>query len=701
MSTEHGSPVPVAAGTEGTPLRPIRQLSQSVINKIAAGEVIERPASVVKELLENSIDAGATWIEVSLRNGGLDSIRVTDNGCGIPPGELLLAVGSHATSKIHDADDLFRVQTFGFRGEALASIAEISQFSLRSRTADSDAGFELLVDGGQPRPIEPCGMPVGSTVTVDNLFFNTPVRRKFLRTSQTEIGHVGEAFTRIALANPGCQLTLLHNGRALYQLAPTTDWSARIHDFFGPEIGEALIPVESRIDGIGLAGFVVDPSVSRSHNRMQYLFLNGRYIRDRSLQHALSEAYRGLLMTGRFPVCFLRLSLPHDLVDVNVHPAKLEVRFQDGGRIYSQLLGTIRNRFLTTDLTSRAQLSRPGAVPAPHLPAALQPAALQPGAMQPGAAGAFAPRDWSTADPLAAHSRALSGGGSTPFAGSGQVPPPIPSPFHQSQIGFAAPAPRNWLERPVGSPALNPAGNPAEGGASDSPARTAALSGWEAGPVAAGPAGSTSPPLPPLQSGGPSTLSPGSTGRAVALQVHNTYLITETEEGMVVIDQHALHERILYEQLREKLNHGSLEVQPLLVPEPVALTSAEAAAVLENAAVLRQIGVEVQPFGGDTILISGYPAMLANHNPAEMLRGVLESLLTPGARPQQRDLLDELLHMIACKAAIKAGDRLTRDEMTALLEHRNLCQDAHHCPHGRPTALVFSREELDRRFKRI
>ncbi|MEQ1907037.1 MAG: DNA mismatch repair endonuclease MutL, partial [Pirellulaceae bacterium] len=336
--------------------RPIRQLPPSVVNKIAAGEVIERPASVVKELLENAVDAGASQIEVSIENGGLDLIRVTDNGSGIPHDELLLAVTSHATSKIQDAEELFQVGTFGFRGEALASIAEISELTLRSKTEEQESGYELRVHGGRASAVEPIGCPVGTSIVVENVFFNTPVRRKFMRSSQTEFGHISEAFARIALANPQCHLTLLHNGKVQFQLAPTNDWSVRIYDFFGPEIGDALIPIESIDPTISLTGFVVDPSVTRSHNRMQYLFLNGRYIRDRSLQHALSEAYRGLVMTGRFPICFLRLQMPYEMVDVNVHPAKLEVRFQDGGRIYSQLLATLRNKFLTTDLTARGQL---------------------------------------------------------------------------------------------------------------------------------------------------------------------------------------------------------------------------------------------------------------------------------------------------------------------------------------------------------
>ncbi len=340
-------------------LREIRRLPPSVINKIAAGEVIERPASVVKELLENSVDAGATRIDVTVEKGGSELIRVSDNGCGIPADQLPLAVASHATSKIRDAEDLFQVVSLGFRGEALASIAEVSQLMIRSRVPGADAGAELEVNGGVLGDVRPCGCPVGTTIEVRNLFFNTPVRRKFLRTAQTEIGHANEAFTRIALANPDRHVTLRHNERILHDLPAVDRWLDRIVAFFGRELGDSLIWVESAHDDVQLRGYVADPSVSRGNNRMQYVLLNGRHIRDRSLQHALGEAYRGLLLTGRFPVAFLRLDIPPELVDVNVHPAKLEVRFADGNRLYSTLLGTLRNKFLTTDLTARERLSEP------------------------------------------------------------------------------------------------------------------------------------------------------------------------------------------------------------------------------------------------------------------------------------------------------------------------------------------------------
>ena len=644
--------------------RPIQQLSTSMINKIAAGEVIERPASVVKELLENSVDAGATQIEVALEQGGIELIRITDNGSGIPEDQLMLAVTSHATSKIETADDLFSVGTFGFRGEALASITEVSQTTVRSRTPDSDCGFELVVNGGNHEPIEPCGCPVGTTIEVRQLFYNTPVRQKFLKTAQTERGHIAEAFTRVALANPHVQMTLMNNGKVQHQLAASESWAQRIAQFFGPEIGENLIPVSNEDDQVSISGFVVNPSVNRSNNRMQYLFLNDRFIRDRSLQHALSEAYRGLLMVGRYPICFLRMHMPFELVDVNVHPAKLEVRFQNGGAVYRQLLGTLRSKFLSTDLTAKGQLSRRNPVPESEEDSL----ELRSGPTENQERIAFGPtvsaRDWTSAP-------RQPGGGLLPGqTGEFQPFPPLsPAGLDQGEAKVTRALP----------PDYDPFSQPLPGAASDATEQAAT-------------------DVDPFSSGTEQTCAPKA---PLAIQVHNTYLVHETEDGMIITDQHALHERIIYEQIREKVLAGTLEKQRMLVPEPVSLRPAEAAAVLEQADLLKGLGIEVEPFGGDTVLVASYPAMLSNQNPAEVLKGVIEKLMGEAKNLDQRDLVDELLHMISCKAAIKAGDKLTPEEIEALLEQRELCQDGHHCPHGRPTSLTFSREELDKKFKRI
>lgn len=642
----------------------IKRLSASVINKIAAGEVIERPSSVVKELLENCIDAGATRIDVAIEKGGIELIRVSDNGHGIAPDQLQLAVTSHATSKIDDADDLFHVGSLGFRGEALASIAEISRFLLRSRTAADDAGYELEVNGGQMGEVSPCGCPLGTTVEIRDLFYNTPVRRRFLRTTQTEIGHIGEAFTRIALGFPHIHFTLSHNGRVLHELPVSHDLRDRIGRFFGPEIQNALIPIVSEDSGVELSGFVVDPTHSRSHNRMQYLFLNGRHIRDRSLQHALGEAYRGLLLHGRCPIAFLRMDMPAEMIDVNVHPAKLEVRFQNGGQLYSQLLGTIRRIFLTTDLTARIDPAIAGQADA----AANRARDFQPDAQRNPLPSQSSHSGFDSSDRQPSPSERQQ---SIAF----QPTQPLADPF---SIGGRGSATHGSQDQPD----LSLAGNPQ----ADLSNEQSELRGDNQIP---------SPALPAFRA------HPPQTHRPLAMQIHNRYLVTETEEGVIVIDQHALHERILYEELRKKVLAGKLEKQNLLVPEPIHLTASEAALVLEQTELLLQLGIQVEPFGGDTVLVSAYPAMLANYSPSEMVRQIVDMLAEGGKRPDRRDILDSLLHMISCKAAIKAGDRLAPEEITLLIEHRQYCQDSHHCPHGRPTALVFSREELDRRFKRI
>ncbi len=666
----------------------IRQLPIGLVNKIAAGEVIERPASVLKEMLENSIDAGATRVELAVEGGGVELIRISDNGCGISSEQLELAVAPHATSKLQSSDDLFDVRTLGFRGEALASIAEISHLTMRSRVAEIDSGFELLVKGGEKEPIRPCSGPVGTTIEVRHLFFNTPVRRKFMKTSQTEMGHVVEAFTRIALAFPQVHMTLLNNDRTLHDLLPTERWSERIRAFFGDEVADSLIAIDQKDERVSIRGYVSDPSVSRGNNRMQYLFLNGRYIRDRSLQHALGEAYRGLLMVGRMPVCFLHVDVDPKTVDVNVHPTKVEVRFEDSGAIYSRLLHSLRTKFLSSDMVARVRT-----------PSAPEPAfadTMVPTTTSHSVSSSAGLLDWAKSNNMVSMAPVSLGGSLPDFR-------PYPS---NGLSGFANASPAGGTPRTssrVDDPFYSPPDlHPVSGriGSFHASSGNTLVESEQSSDAA-------------IEFNAPSDLESSPTGiegrsheidgaaKLVGFQIHNRYLVTQDESGMVLIDQHALHERILFEQIKNKVLSKTMEKQPLLVPETVTLSPSEAAAAIESKEMLSEIGIDVEPFGGDTVLVSSYPAMLGKMGCAEILREVLEPLMSGGKKVDARNLLDELMNMMACKAAVKAGDKLSPDEITSLLQQREHYQDTHHCPHGRPTALFFSREQLDKMFKRI
>lgn len=627
----------------------IQQLPPSVVNKIAAGEVIERPASVVKELLENSVDALATRIEVDILQGGAEQVRVTDDGEGMHPEDVLLAVAAHATSKIADADDLFHVHTLGFRGEALASIAEVSKLLIRTRTADQEAGVELEVDGGTVGEPRVCGMPPGTQIDVRGLFFNTPARRKFLKTQATEFAHISEQFTRIALAHPRLHLALRHQSRTVYELPATDRLADRIALFFGGELAEGLIPVESVHDGIRLWGFVAHPKLSKSTRKGQYLFLNGRWIQDRSLQHALTEAYRGLLMVGRQPISFLFLEVPPDEVDVNVHPTKSEVRLQDGQRLYRQVLSTLRTKFLSSDLDSEIDARR---FPEQEGHQTADPERQQAVQQELVTWAKHELANWKPKEDLSDLEAAL------------------------------AELDRREDERNQRTESSVPGA--LTGGDFEIPSE-----------VGAGPSVVHAPT-------GEAEARPASASAEVrAMQVHDCYLVVESGDGLTVIDQHALHERILYERFRRRVLEGKVEVQRLLTPITVELSAREAGQLLDQRELLAELGLHVEEFGGQTISLTGYPTMLARAAPETLLRAVVEHLETTGQKTTRRDLLDSLLHMMACKAAIKAGQRLSPEEIESLLALRHLVDDHHHCPHGRPTALTLSRAELDRQFGRL
>ncbi len=674
-----------------------------MINKIAAGEVIERPASVVKELVENSVDAGAKRVDIEIEKGGTELLRIVDNGCGIARDQLLLALSPHATSKIADSDDLFRIRTFGFRGEALASIAEISQLVLKSRSAGENEGAEIRSDGGTLSESVPCGMPIGTAIEVRNLFFNTPVRRKYMRSISTEFGHILETMIRVALPQPEIHFTLKHNQKIVHDLPAETKGTDRIGKLFGADVSDNLIYVESRRGDINVYGYVGHPKVSRSNNKLQYFFLNGRYIRDRALQHALTEAYRGVLTVGRFPIAFLQIEMPAEMYDVNVHPTKMEVRFLDSQKIYSNFLGAIRERFLTIDMNSN--------ISATDLPKRAESISHDP--RQAIDEDTLQKRrqeitDWAKKKVETLESRSQETGvGSQEVEGSYEkydVNRSLEESFQRDSFfddfydaekkGAGSRKAEKELES-SGEWGLPKPPKLEFHSVSRTPSPVAESAKNERRPLTHPNAGQA-PPLTGVETN--LEIKGGTLKNAV--QIHNRYVIVETEKGVGIIDQHALHERILYEQLKNRFASGKIDSQRLLVPTPLDLAPTEYACAQDNKELLANLGLTFEPFGGETVLLTGYPAILDKADPQDLLLGLLDMLLDASKKPNAADLWDEMLHQMSCKAAVKAGDKLRPDAMERLLELADAEVHSHHCPHGRPSMLVFTCDELDKMFKR-
>jgi DNA mismatch repair protein MutL len=632
-------------------MSPIRILPEQLVNQIAAGEVIERPASVVKELLENAVDAQATRILLELQEAGKKLIRVSDDGTGIPAAEAPLALASHATSKIAAAEDLEGITSLGFRGEALASVASVADVRLVTRTADALEAVEVAVSAGKSEPPRPASGPVGTTVEVRNLFRYVPARRKFLKTDSTEMGHITEQVTRLALAYPGVHLAVTHNGRTVYELPPTDSVRARVAVFFGEDLARDLLEIASEEPAGRLWGLVGPPHMARATAQAQYMFLNGRYIRDRGLAHALREAYRGLLEGGRQPVAFLFFTIPPDRVDVNVHPTKIEVRLRDAHLLYGQLLAAVRERLLGPGLTPH--VATPGEAPQAGPAGGPQAADAQRDARVRQAVAEFMRSPQAAAQSRLLFSRRADETHTSAPRETGDVPPPVYSPGAEYGLpGEAQEAPPASEPAPAGGP-TQPQAYAFEGAA-------------------------------PLR----------------AVQLHNTYLVAETADGILIVDQHALHERILFEEIMARLEAGPLEAQRFLLPVTASLTDREIAAVEEHRDALGRLGIEAEAMGPRTVAVHAFPTLLARAEPTGVLRDFVAWALALDAPPTARQVLEKLAHVAACRAAVKAGDPLKREEIEALLARRAVGDLAGTCPHGRPTALVLSKSDLEKQFGR-
>jgi len=628
----------------------IQVLPELLVKKIAAGEVVERPASVVKELVENAIDAGASRIAVSIEDGGKQLIRVTDDGFGMSPEELQLAVVPHATSKVVTEEDLTSIDTMGFRGEALASISAVSKLRIVSRQAESAEAYEIRVAADQLESSNAAGAPAGTTVEVRDLFFNVPARRKFLRSRSTEVGHINEQFARAMLACPSVAFELTSNNRTTQNLPSCKTRLERVSKFYGPELASALLPIERDERGVHLEAYIALPAQSRATTQWQYAFVNGRFIRDRFVQHAIKEAYRGLMEPNRHGVVFLFLTIDPERVDVNVHPTKIEVRWAEPNLIHSQVLSALRETFQRADLsptirTGRSQESLTEAEQdriRQEMAAALK--ATSP--IQPTAGG----ESGRLADP---QSRSTEWGGRL-GATEREFSPASQNPMESWQSLYAPP-------------------NADRG---DSPRDDIATGGDRS---MAAPIGG-----PPLR----------------AIQVHNLYLVAETEEGIIIVDQHALHERVMFEQLRRRMTEGPLEGQRLLLPETLNVTRQQAALVETNAALFGKLGIEVTPFGTDAIAVHAFPGLLKDTDVVAFMHDLLDYLGQQAGTTEPDVVINDILAMMACKAAVKAGDPLSQEEVDALFRQRGLIDKSSSCPHGRPTVLRLTKADLERQFKR-
>ncbi len=616
--------------------RSIHQLSPSLVNRIAAGEVIERPASVVKELVENAIDAGATDITVETEDGGRELIRIIDNGSGIPPAELPLAFAPHATSKLTCDDDLFNINTMGFRGEALASIGSVCHARILSRTVESDAAYEILNRGGDISDPQAAPGNVGTTLEIRNLFFNVPARRKFLKGASTESGHISDILLRLALPHPHIAFRLLSGGRKSIDLPAVGSLEQRLLAAWPEEFHDQRLPLDTRDAEIRITGIVGLPETANPTARYQFFYLNGRHIRDRFIQHALREAYRGLTEPGRQPAAILLITMPPQDVDVNVHPTKSEVRFRDSGRIHGLILSSIRERLLGSDLT-------PSAIPKP----------------------AEAPQE-ATGD---VRSR-LADFFKTAYAPTQQR--------METEWAAAPQSPAPQYTPPQYSPAPPP---------------PPAFSAEPSLPLPAAPAPTfTATPTRSLPSIAPS--------QTPAIQLHNSYLVTQTEDGLLIIDQHALHERIMYEDLLARLARGPLESQRLLIPEVLSVSGRQLALLEQLQPLLVKLGIEVAAFGPDSVAIQAFPSFLDKLSPSQFVKDLLDRGDQEQLDMHEEELLHGILDMMSCKAAIKAGDPLTPQEIESLLNRRDLVDRSSNCPHGRPTTLRLSLRDLEKQFKR-
>ena len=641
----------------------IQILDQDTINQIAAGEVVERPASVVKELMENAIDAGATAVTVEIRQGGIGFIRITDNGCGIPKEELPLAFLRHSTSKIHSAADLLTVASLGFRGEALSSIAAVSQVELITKTTDSLTGSRYRIEGGEEKGLEEVGAPEGTTFISRNLFFNTPARRKFLKTETTEAGHVADLVEKIALSHPEISIRLIVNNQNRLHTSGNHNLKDIIYTIYGREIAGNLLSVSEEREGMQISGFIGKPVIARGNRNFENYFINGRYIKSRLISKAIEDGYKSYMMQHKYPFTLLHFTIEPELIDVNVHPSKMELRFKDGEAVYQMVYHAVTSALSGKELIPTASLpepkvpNQPESQSQPEVPGQLEsqsrPEALGRQKTQSQAEGYSQPKNRSASDNRS-FSKDSSSHGPEPFEkkrmeAMGIVKEP-PSPY-----GKEPPVPPSAEEKKEEQMELF------DGRLLSEEARKR---------------------------------------HRLIGQVFDTYWLVEYDGSLYIIDQHAAHEKVLFEQNFASLKSREYTSQYISPPIILSLSMREAELLNRSIDVFRQVGFEIEPFGGSEFAVRAVPGNLLSLAKKELLMEMIDSLSEEGGRIAPESVYDRIATM-SCKAAVKGNTNLSFAEADQLIDSLLKLENPYQCPHGRPTIISISKYEMEKKFKRI
>ncbi|MGL6069964.1 DNA mismatch repair endonuclease MutL [Craterilacuibacter sp.] len=637
-------------------MKRIHKLSDHLVNQIAAGEVVERPASALKEMLENSLDAGANKISVDLAQGGIKLIRVSDNGSGIDADDLALALDRHATSKIASLDDLEQVATLGFRGEGLASVASVSRLTLTSRPQGSAHAHQIMAIDGTLHPVEPAAHAEGTSVEMVDLYFNTPARRKFLKSEATEYAHCAATFERIALAHSGVEMMLRHNGKVVSRL-PAQSLADRVAAILGRDFVDASLIIDTAAAGLSLRGLVASPTFSKASRDAQYFYVNGRFVRDKTAQHALRQAYRDVLHHDRHPAYALFFTLEPAGVDVNVHPTKIEVRFRESQAIHQFLFHSV-HKALAASAGNHATAAAPGA--------STEASAHDPAATSSKAAAVSASTDSRPASgQLFADARNETPARSaTPFAPRFEQQR-IPLSVAREAVGVYDKLFTGMREQEQRAPSTAPL----------SPAMP-----FPARPMA------DADDIPPL-------------GFALA-QLHGVYILAQALDGLVLVDMHAAHERIVYERLKNALETDIIPMQPLLLPVSFGADRFEVACAHEHGEAMLKLGIELAPLSPTQIAIRGVPIWLKDGDPVELARAVLKDVREHGMSAVLTERRNELLASMACHGAVRANRQLTLTEMNALLRDMEATERSGQCNHGRPTWTRLTMRDLDKLFMR-